>query len=447
MTPLTRRDLLRLALGAGLAGPLGLLRALAAAAPAASGYRALVCVFLAGGNDAFNTLVPTDSAGWADYQRARGPLALARDTLVPLAGSDYGLHPAAAGLADPWAAGELAVVANVGPLVEPVTRAQVRAGTAPLPPQLFSHNDQQRLWMLGDARGTLRSGWAGRLADWLAAQGQAAAPGVNYAFGPANLWQSGAASQPYGLTDDGPVTLAHLSDPRGAPLRGPFAALARAGLSHPNRLLQTWAARELDALDHARQVADALAGVTLPEPLAHPFPDHAFGRQLRTVARLIAARDALGQSRQIFFLRLGGWDTHADQTKRHRRLLDLLTRGLLALREGLQGLGVYRQVVTFTMSDFGRTLSSNGDGTDHGWGGHALVLGGAVQGGLVGTMPTLALDGPDDSGHGRLIPTTASVQYAATLARWFGLDETTLDTLFPTLARFSPRDLGFLSAA
>ena len=441
-TPLTRRQFLRL----GLGGTLGLLAGLrAAAAPAAPGdYRALVCIFLAGGNDAFNTLVPTDTEGYADYQRARTTLALKPDTLEPLTGTDYGLHRAARDLADAFAAGDLAVLANVGPLIAPVTRAEVLAGRAPLPPQLYSHNDQQRLWMNGDPRGTLRTGWAGRIADYLDAAGLAPPPGVNWSFGPANLLQSGARTQPYALTESGAVTLEHLDDPRGAPLRAVYEQLADLAAQDGNLLARTYAARQRRALDNAQRVAQALAGA----PALDTFPDNPFGQRLRTVARLIAARDALGTQRQIFFVRLGGWDTHADQLKRHQRLLGVLSEGLLALRAALQAQGVWPQVTVFTASDFGRTLSSNGDGSDHGWGGHALILGGAVRGGKIyGQLPTLALDGPDDAGHGRLIPTTSVTQYAATLARWFGIPAADLPTLFPTLANFDTADLGFMAGA
>ncbi len=420
----------------------------AARAAAFDDYKALVCVYLAGGADSFNMIVPTESAGYADYAASRGGLAPRRDDLKPLRGVGYGVHPDAAKIADLYNANRLSVVANCGNLVRPLSAEEYRSGNVALPPQLFSHSDQQRLWMSGDPTGGSLDGWAGRIADHLVARQLPADPAINFNFGGINLLQSGSSVSQYSLTRQGKgyVTL-HGAKPGSGGQRSidAYRALARQARSAANPLVREYARIQLRAMEAVTSIQAALDDV--PQ-LATEFTisdEQKFGRDLEVVAQMIAARQGLGARRQIFFIRLGGWDTHANQASDHPRLLQTLATGLDEFNRELDELGVSSQVTTFTATEFGRTLSANGDGTDHGWGGHHLVMGAAVDGGrIVGQMPDWKLGGADDAGKGRVIPSTSNDQYSATLARWFGVSEQSLGTIFPNLRNFSDTDLGFM---
>jgi uncharacterized protein (DUF1501 family) len=416
-----------------------------AAAQGATDYKALVCVFLYGGNDCANTVIPYDSAAHADYQRARPSIARARNTLVPLTpsalqgGRLLALPPELAPLATLYEAGRLAIVGNVGPLLRPTTRQQFEARSVPLPPKLFSHNDQQSVWQAEAPEGAT-SGWGGRIGDVLGAT-NAKATFTSISVAGNAVWASGRSVQQYQVGPAGANSVNALSGPS---LFGSSAA--------PALLRQVVGAPRTHILqdDHARLMQRALAANAdlvaasggLPA-LATPFPaDNALAAQLRMVARLIAMRDALGARRQVFFVALGGWDNHAFLSTAHAAQLTLLANALSAFDAALGELNLRNQVTTFTASDFGRTLLANGDGSDHGWGSHHVVLGGAVRGReVVGQFPDVALGTAQDAGQGRLIPTTAVEQYAATLGRWMGLSDTQLDDVLPNLRFFSPRTL------
>jgi uncharacterized protein (DUF1501 family) len=411
-------------------------------------YKALVNVFLFGGNDAFNMVVPRSVAEHGVYARSRQNLAIARDTLLPIDpltsdGAQYGLHPSMAPLAPRFAAGQLGVVANVGPLVQPVTRDQVLARSVPLPPQLFSHNDQQDQWQTLSGRLGLRTGWAGRAADSIAADTLAQRLPINVSLTGTTTFQIGADAAPYNIGTDGAPTHFVLSSPQAA-----FYAERRAMFE---RLLATRSdsaiTRSFSAV-HARslRLADTVNGaLAAAVPLRTVFPTTSLAAQLAMVARLIAVRDALQMQRQVFMVATGGYDTHDNQNADQPRLLGDLAAALAAFQSALEELGIAGSVVTFTQSDFGRTLTSNGDGTDHGWGSHQLVLGSPVRGRQIyGTMPRLEIGGPDDIGGGRIVPTLAVDQFAATLLRWFGLTPAQIDTVAPNLRNFPARELGFL---
>lgn len=446
----SRREFLRwsaatASLGAAAPFALNLAAINSAAAQGASDYKALVCVFLYGGNDCANTVIPYDAAAYADYQRARPSIARARNTLLPLTpsalqgGRQLALPPELAPLATLYEAGRLAIVGNVGPLLRPTTRQQFEARTVPLPPKLFSHNDQQSVWQSEAPEGAT-TGWGGRIGDVLGATNtKATFTSISVAGNAA--WSSGRTVQQYQVGPGGANSVNALS---GSALFGSGAA--------PALLRQVVAAPRTHLLqdDHARLMQRALAANAdliaasggLP-PLATPFPaDNALAAQLRMVARLIALRGALGARRQLFFVALGGWDQHAFLTSSHAAQLTLLANALAAFDAALGELNLRTQVTTFTASDFGRTLLANGDGSDHGWGSHHFVLGGAVRGReVVGQFPDVALNTAQDAGQGRLIPTTSVEQYAATLARWMGLSDTQLDDVLPNLRHFSARTL------
>jgi uncharacterized protein (DUF1501 family) len=448
MNRIDRRQFLRLAVAAGGACGLSALPRSAAAAADTTGYRALVAVFLLGGNDSFNLIVPRSDPEYAVYAASRQNLAIPQGSLLPITpatpdGATYGLHPSVPQLQQLFGDGRAAIVAGVGPLVEPATKGEVLDRSVLLPPQLFSHNDQQDQWQTLKGRDTLVTGWAGRTADILDADLAAQQLPMNISIAGTVPFHAASSAEPYVIGEGGVVGYAGL-DPavfNGVLRRQAFeAVLAGAQPTIYGRALNRVHERALALADRAQS---ALAQAP---PLTTVFPDSALGRQLVMVARVIAVRDLLAMRRQIFLVAIGGFDTHDVQNTAQPGLLGGVSAALAAFDAAMTELGVGSDVTAFTMSDFGRTLTSNGDGTDHGWAGHQIVVGGAVRGGdIYGTMPRLEIDGPDDVGGGRIVPTASVHQYAATLLRWYGLDESQIDLAVPGLDAFPVRDLGFIA--
>jgi uncharacterized protein (DUF1501 family) len=435
-----------------MAAATGLAGAALGATPAAGAdfgdFRALVCVFLFGGNDAFNMVVPRSAAEHDVYARSRQNLAIARDALLPIVprtgdGAAYGLHPRMAALLPEFEAGRLAVVANVGPLVQPVTKGEVLARSAPLPPQLFSHNDQQDQWQTARGLRELRTGWAGRAADLLAPGLAGQALPLNVSLAGTNVFQIGADAAPYSIGTDGAPSFLVLTNPEAglyAERRAMFERLL--ALDYPSPIARSLTAVQRRSLALAEVANGALASAPA---LSTTFPEGPLADQLAAVARLLAVRDRLQMRRQVFLVAAGGFDTHDDQNQLQPGLLGGVADSLAAFQAALDEIGAAQDVVTFTQSDFGRTLTSNGDGTDHGWGAHQLVMGGPVAGReIYGTMPRLEIGGPDDVGGGRIVPTLSVDQYAATLLSWFGITEPQLDQVLPNLRNFASRDLRFV---
>lgn len=447
---LARRDFLsqaaRLSAMAGTPFAMNLLAAGAASAQTATDHRALVCIFQAGGNDQSNTVVPRSGASYLSYQQARPTLALPAANLLPISPTGYsgpalGLHPALSALQQLFNQQRVALVANVGTLAAPITRAQWNRGrpTVPVPLQLFSHSDQQGAWQTGLPDRASQTGWQGRMGDLLASTYNANSR-VSIAMSVAgnNLMQAGNTTIQYQLTTDGAV---RVSGPLPFSTQG--AAAQRRLMTEPRiHLLEGELNRiGMRAIDSEAQVSSALRAVAVPSG----FPQTGIGRQLRMVARMIAANAALGQRRQMFFVQQGGYDFHDNLLTDQDSKLRELSEAMAAFYQATATLGMANQVTTFTASDFGRGLQHNGRGSDHGWGGHHFVMGGAVQGNRVyGQFPTVALDGPEDAGRGSLIPTTSVDEYAATLARWFGVSATNLPTVLPNIGRFASSNMGFL---
>ncbi len=469
MDRLTRRRFLRAASAGGAAYALahtpGVSFAQMMGGNTLPGYRALVCVFLFGGNDSWNMIVPTTDAEYDVYARSRGGvqstggLAVDKAALLPLnlttpdpRNWTYGLHPSMTGLAGLFNQGRMAVVANVGPLIRRTSLASYRDQTALLPPQLFSHNDQQDQWHSLRGRAPSKSGWAGRVADVLAAQTGAQQIPLNVSLFGQTLFQAGETSIPYTMGAAGPVSFTGLGT-AGLALNRRQAFTNLINASYGTVYERGFASVQKRAIESAERVTAALSAApnltSLPD--TPPAPLSNLATQLRTVAKLIAVRDRLQMSRQVFFVATGGFDTHDDQNDLQPGLLGTVSDAMQRFYQATVELNVAQNVTAFTQSDFGRTLTSNGDGTDHAWGGVQLVVGGAVQGGrLYGTYPTLrigatlAADGADDVGAGRFIPTTSSDQYVATLARWLGVPDASLTTIAPSIDNFAVRDLGFM---
>lgn len=448
-----RRQFLQRSLlsGAATASAVGVLNSLAvskALAQPASDYKALVCVFLYGGNDSFNMIVPRSDEHYQQYAQARQSLALGQQSLLPInplsnEGIDYGLHPGMEAIQSLFDQGRVAIQANVGALLEPTDRTTYLQESVALPARLFSHNDQQDFWHAMEDPAPIPSGWAGRISDLLMDQNHNPNLALNISLSGANLMQVSSAGLPYNVSPSGIVALQAVSSD-GGPAEQHRAQTYQSLLDKANSNLfsNEFSAVRLNAQQLSADLAGALANVP---PLTSNFPAGQLGDAMAMVAQLIAAQNELAMSRQIFFIGFGGWDTHSDQATRHPLLLAELSAALGAFYNATEELGVANQVTAFTASDFGRTLTSNGDGTDHGWGSHQLVIGGAVSGQQIyGLMPSFQANGPQDAGQGRIIPGTAVDQYGATLARWFGVADSDLAEVFPNLGNFASSDIGFM---
>ncbi len=414
-----------------------------------SDYKALVCVFLFGGNDAYNMLIPADAENYSIYNSTRQNLAIPLDNLNLITATsqsttDFGLNPQLANLQSLYNSGKLALLSNVGALIEPVSKNAYQAKTAQLPPQLFSHNDQQG-FVQSLQSSSDRNGWAGRAADILADVNVNNRLSMNISLSGSNLWQSGASVVPYAINPAGVASLQH-ADRESTELRDQQRVQ-----TYENILAQTqdhifaraYASKQALSWDLAEEVGAALA---IAPRITTVFPtENPLAASLQMTAQLLAARDTLNVGRQTFFIGIGDYDTHGDQLSRHATLMAQLDGALNAFYNATVEMGIADKVTTFTASDFGRTLTSNGDGTDHAWGSHQIIMGDAVRGGdIYGTMPSLALDSVDDIGEGRIIPTISMDQYGATLAKWFGVSASNYTEVFPNLSNFSSSDLGFM---
>jgi uncharacterized protein (DUF1501 family) len=443
---------------AGVAAPWALnLAAMAeASAATASDYKALVCVFLYGGNDYANTLVPYDGASYAAYQQMRPSFAYAHAALSPTVlkpsatpldssgmAHTYALAPELAPLLPLFDAGRMGVILNVGTLVQPTTKLQYTNKSVKLPPKLFSHNDQQSVWQSSSPEGAT-SGWGGRIGDLFeSGNGNATFTCVNVSGNA--VFMSGKSAVQYQVSTGGSVPLAGLK----APLFGSSACseALRTLVSQPRaHLLENEYSRVTKRSIDADTV---LTGALASSPaLATAFPaGNNLADQLKIVARMISAGPALGARRQVFFVSMGGFDTHDAMLTAHPGLLGGVAGALAAFQQATVELGLADNITTFTASDFGRTMSGNNDGSDHGWGSMHFVMGGAVKGQrFYGTAPVVANGGPDDVGQGRLLPTTSVDQLAATLGKWMGVSDSDLLGMLPSLVNYnvSARNLGFV---
>ena len=412
-------------------------------------YKALVCVFMFGGNDSYNMVVPRSNAEYNVYAQSRQNMSVAQQDLLPITpntpdGADYGLHPSLAGLQGLFEQGRAAFINNIGPLVEPTTKNEFMTGSVQLPPQLFSHNDQQDQWHSLKGASVSATGWAGRVADLIRTNVANQQLATNVSLFGSSLFQSADETVAYVMGPGGPIEFTGFTnsgDPNDTFYQQRLAFERIVNENYSSIYERGFAEVQRRAVATVDLVSAALAGAPV---LNTVFPQTQLGTQLQTVARMIAVRDTLQMERQIFFVAAGGFDTHDDQVQLQPGLVGDISDAVTAFYNATVELGVADAVTTFTQSDFGRTLTSNGDGTDHAWGGIQFVLGDAIAGrDMYGSYPDLALDSEFDVGGGRFIPTTSADQYAATLAKWFGVDDLDLETIAPNLGNFAVRDLGF----
>ena len=419
----------------------------AAAEPGDGEYRALVCLFLNGGNDSFNMLVPRGPAEYAEYAQVRQDLALPAEGspggMLPInptnaVGLQLGVHPSMPELQQLFEQGDACFVANVGTLVEPISKAAYLAGSASLPLGLFSHSDQIEQWQtsLPDTRTGV--GWAGRMADLLKGLNGSDKVSMNISLSGSNVWQTGLSVFEYAITSSGAVGLQGyqssytnvntLQQIRSAAVDSQMAQ------AYSNLFEETFADAKRDAVE----AYDLFAGATnVALPAGATFPATPLGQQFQMIAKVIAGRQALGATRQTFFVGYGGWDHHDEVIANQQVMLGYVSQAVGSFYNALALMGVENQVTVFSASDFGRTLTSNGQGSDHAWGGNHFVVGGAVNGRQVwGAYPSLYDDNPLDVGRGRLIPSVSVDEYFAELALWLGVSKASLPLVLPNIARF-----------
>jgi uncharacterized protein (DUF1501 family) len=451
-------------------------------------YKALVCIFLAGGNDSNNLVVPTVASEYNNYAAIRTPiLALPQSALQTLdgytdpAGHTYGLHPSCPELKTLFGEGKLAILLNTGTLVYPITRSQYLAGSTAKPPQLFSHADQVTQWQTSIPDQPALTGWGGRCADLLNSVNPSSLISLSVSLAGANTFEVGNIVSQYSVSTSGAISLSGVSGARLAALTNIL------GLPYPNMQAQAYAGVAEHSINTGAILNNAITNSAPTNFWSNPFPTtvttpnggstftSSLSSQLKMVARLIEGgnraagnpTNGFGMRRQIFFCQVGGYDLHSGQTNysnnspnnvilgAHANLFAELSQSLLVFQRAMEQLGLQNNVTAFTASDFGRTFPSNGVGSDHGWGSHHLIVGGAgaansgsvIGGKTYGTFPTLTINGPDDTGTGRWIPTTAIDQYFATIATWFGVDSGNLSTVFPNIGRFASPSLGFMKTS
>lgn len=474
MTAITRRALLRQAAAlpvAKIATPmaLSLLGMANAAAQSASDYKALVCVFLLGANDHYNTVIPYDQINYDAYLNVRkgtdtgnyNGIALKKTALAATllnsttglaSGLQMALHPSMTGMKNMFDAGRAGILLNVGPMMVPTSLQQYNARSVPLPPKLFSHNDQQAYWQTAGATEGGCSGWGGRVADLLLSNNSKAALSCISLSGN-SVYTAGRQALSYQMSPSGALTVDALRTGRffnSVECADALRELVTKSTGSAHLMETEYVNVTNRALSLFSDLSSALSAVPaeLPALFTSSTAGNSLSQQLAMVARLLHQRNTLGLKRQVYFVGLGGFDLHDNLATAHPTLLDRVSKALSEFNAALDYLGIANQVTTFTASDFGRTLSSNGDGSDHGWGSHHFVMGGAVNGGrFYGRAPLIGTTHGQQVGSGRLLPSTSIEQMAVELARWFGVSDTDMPGVLPYANNFDLHKLGLFKTA
>ncbi|WP_188014722.1 DUF1501 domain-containing protein [Vibrio harveyi] len=407
-------------------------------------FRALICVYMDGGNDAINTFLPLSDFHYDQYASVRGKLSVAKNTVIPIGlnardnrGNEVplGMHPKLARLTEVFENGDATVVLNSGVLEQPMSKQMIESGEVPLPDQLFSHNSQTKTLMRGGMDMFSNLGWAGRMLDIM---GRTSEITPLYSVHGDSLWLRSLEHRQTVLKKDRAVQLSAIGNPL---YKEAYDQLLATSPDNP------FSGHFNLMVDESMTMSGVLAEQLHNVDNAPLFTSTTLGKQMQTVYKLIASQSQLNQQRQVFFVKHTGYDVHDSQLSKHPALLEDLATNLFAMYRAIDALGMRDNVTTFTMSDFGRRMTNNGNGTDHGWGGHQFVMGGAVNGSQpIGTWPELILGGEDDYSKGRLIPRIGTDQVGATLAQWMGItDGTAMDYVFPNIRNFPSSNLGFMS--
>ena len=402
-------------------------------------FKALVCIFFAGGIDSFNMLVPTDSEGYGAYQKARSDLALIQESLLPLNGSangkTFGLHSAMKEVQEIYNAGELSFVSNVGTLAEPTDLKGFENGSAKLPLGLFSHSDQIMHWQTSVPDARAPYGWAGRMGDLLNSAYNKSAVSMNISLSGSNFFQAGERSVSYEVSPNGngSIQLNGFGNNPSIQALSKTAVKSLMDQEYKNVFKKTFAKKNKESIDVSEEFANAISG----NSISTAFSPTELSQSLKMIARTIKSQKQLGMRRQTFFVLYGGWDHHEELVNSQNSMLPVVSKAMGEFNQSLKEINMHKNVTTFTASDFARTLSSNGRGSDHAWGGNHMVMGGAVKGGRIfGNYPDLAPGSALDTGRGRLIPTLSTDEYFAELALWFGAKKADLPLIFPNINRF-----------
>ena len=414
-------------------------------------YKALVCLLLSGGNDSYNMLIPRGNAEYAEYAAVRSGLAIPQEDILPINpevtdGREFGLHQSLSGLRGIFEQGNAAFISNVGTLVEPATKTGVQNGSTKLPLGLLSHSDQVMHWQTAFPQDRATTGWGGKMADILKSMNEDTGVSMNISLGGNNLFQRGDTVTEYSINADGGVAIAGWNE------EAPFLQMMQEDITdmmnkqYEDVFRDSYRGVLKRSVESNEVFNEAVEGSVINTP----FAGDQLSQRMRMIAQSIGARAELGVKRQIFFVNIGGFDNHDELINAHSGLLQSVDNALTSFYAATEELGVSDCVTTFTISDFARTLTSNGNGTDHAWGGNAIVMGGAVKGkNMYGNYPILSLGNDLEIGGGILIPTTSADEYFAEMALWFGISPNDLSQIFPNIGNFydvgsSEKPLGFM---
>jgi uncharacterized protein (DUF1501 family) len=414
-------------------------------------YKALVCLLLSGGNDSYNMLIPRGNAEYAEYAAVRSGLAIPQEDILPINpevtdGREFGLHPSLTGMKNIFEQGNAAFISNVGTLVEPTTKSGVQSGSSNLPLGLLSHSDQVMHWQTAFPQDRTNVGWGGKMADILKSMNDDIGVSMNISLGGNNLFQRGDTVTEYAINSDGGVAIAGWNE------QVPFLQMMTEDITDMMNKQYEDVFRDSysGVLKRSVESNEVFNAAVENATVTTPFSNDQLSQRMRMIAQTIAARNELGAKRQIFFVDIGGFDNHDELINAHAGLMGRVDDALTSFYAATEELGVSDCVTTFTISDFARTLTSNGNGTDHAWGGNAIVMGGAVKGkNMYGNYPILSLGNDIEIGGGILIPTTSADEYFAELALWFGVSANDLSQILPNIGNFydvasSETPLGFM---